>query len=313
MPRLNVRWISFFAASTAVLLALVAVIGWASFQEGTKNKNKFNAYGVDVNSNDSDNQFTNWTDVDFALSMDLSIDSFDPSKGVAALGFHIDFQPINDLVTENGTLIAPAVPVRLLLQSQTSNFAAQTIMPTQTVSQILDGDVNRYPFDVFTVDYQIFAFTSPSNVTYGTPMPMTVFTQGSIQGFKIDTVFQGLSDDGSALNISITVSRSPITKAFSVVIIIVMWCLSGGIFVAAMSVFFRERKVEPPLIAISTGLLFALPNVRNSQPGIPATAGTTSDMVGFFFNLLLVAISAFSLILNYIVKNRRERASKLPI
>lgn len=69
-----------------------------------------------------------------------------------------------------------------------------------------------------------------------------------------------------------------------------MWCLSGGIFIAAMSVWFRERKVEPPLIAISTALLFALPNVRNSQPGIPSVAGTTSDMVGFFFNLLLVAI-----------------------
>lgn len=69
----------------------------------------------------------------------------------------------------------------------------------------------------------------------------------------------------------------------------VMWCLSGGIFVAAMSVWFRERKDELPLIAISTALLFALPNVRNSQPGIPPLVGTTSDMVGFFWNLLLLA------------------------
>ncbi|KAJ7472875.1 hypothetical protein B0H11DRAFT_2236755 [Mycena galericulata] len=291
MPHLNSRWLSFFATSIAVLFTLVAVVGYESYQEGTKEKNKLNAYGVDVNSNDADNQFTNWTSANFALAMDLTIDSFDPSKGSTALGFHIDFFPINNLVTENGTLVAPAVPVRLLLQSVTSNFAAQTVMPSQTVTQILDGDVNRYPFDVFTIDYQIFAFSSPSNGSYGTPLPITIFAQGSIQGFHIDTAFQGLVNDGSGVNISITISRSPITKAFSVVTIFVMWCLSGSVFIAAMSVFFREYKAELPLVALSTALLFALPNVRNSQPGIPAVAGTTSDMVGFFFNLLLVAVS----------------------
>ncbi|KAJ7754146.1 hypothetical protein DFH07DRAFT_941079 [Mycena maculata] len=302
MPRLNTRWISFFAACVAALFTLVAVVGWASFEEGTKNKDKGNAYGVNLTSVDEFNQFTNWTDAELALAIVLTIDSFDPSKGSNALGFHLDFIPINNLITENGTT---AVPVRLVLQSTTTNFAADSVMATQTVSQILDGDVNRYPFDVFSVDYDIFGFTSPSNGSFGTPLPMTIFSQGAIQGFKIDTAFQGLADDGSAVDITITVSRSPITKAYSVLIILVMWCLSGGIFIAAMSVFFRERKVEPPLIAISTGLLFALPNVRNSQPGIPAVAGTTSDMVGFFFNILLVAVSAFSLIVNYIVKNRR--------
>ncbi|KAJ7861786.1 hypothetical protein B0H14DRAFT_3615909 [Mycena olivaceomarginata] len=176
-------------------------------------------------------------------------------------------------------------------------------MPLQAVTQILDGDVNRYPFDVFTIDYQIFAFTSPTNETYCTPLPRTIYSQGTVQGFKIDTTFTRLVD-GSGVNIQITISRSPITKAFSIIIIFIMWCLSGGIFIAAMSIWFRERKVEPPLITISTALLFALPNVRNTQPGTPAIAGTTSDMVGFFWNLLLVTTSAISLIINWVVKNR---------
>jgi hypothetical protein len=107
-------------------------------------------------------------------------------------------------------------------------------------------------------------------VSYGTPLPLTVFAIGSVQGFHIDTTFTGLEGDGSAVNIRFTVTRSPITKAFSVIIILgacslryctisihrieytnealtcyaVMWCLSGGIFIAAMSVFFRERKVR---------------------------------------------------------------------
>lgn len=68
-----------------------------------------------------------------------------------------------------------------------------------------------------------------------------------------------------------------------------MWCLSGGVFTVAISVWFQERKADTSLIAMATGLPFALPSVRNSQPGIPVVAGTTSDMIGFFFNVVLVA------------------------
>ncbi|KAF7368141.1 DUF4436 domain-containing protein [Mycena sanguinolenta] len=294
MPRLNAGWISLFIASMAAIVLLVPVVGYESFKEGTKNKSKYsmsprsNAYGVNVSSDGLANADTNWTDASLALALFVTVDWFDPNKAGATLGFHIDYYPLNGLVAGNATISgAPSVPVRLLLQSATSNFAPNTIMPSLAVSEILDGDVNRYPFDVFTVDYLIYAFTSPSNTTYGTPLPLTVYAEGAVQGFKVDTIFQGLEDDGSGVQITFVIKRSPITKAFSVIIIIVMWLLSGGIFIAAMSVWFRERKVELPLIAISTGLLFALPNVRNSQPGIPNAAGTTSDMVGFFLEFVV--------------------------
>ncbi|KAJ6570923.1 hypothetical protein DFH09DRAFT_1153359 [Mycena vulgaris] len=307
MPFLNIRWISFFAVSTAVLLTLVSVVGYESFREGVKSQEKGNAYGVDLNSNDINNYYTNWTEVDLALGLIFTVDSFDP-KNSNSIGFHIDYFPLTGLVGENQTLLAPAVPVRLLLQSATSNFPANIIMPPTTASERSDGDVNRYPFDVFSMEYFINAFTSPGNERYGTPLPLTVFSTGSIQGFKIDTSIRAQEPfDGSGVVVRVEIKRSPITQAFSLVVILVMWCLSGAIFVAAMAVYFRERTAELPLIALSTTLLFALPNVRNSQPGIPAVAGTISDMVGFFWNLLLVAISAISLLANFIVMNGRGK------
>ena len=89
-----------------------------------------------------------------------------------------------------------------------------------------------------------------------------------------------------------------------------MWFLSLSTFIAAMSVWFRGKNTELPLIGISTSLLFALPNIRNSQPGVPSPVGTTEDseskifffnidsisfihmfpVVGFFWNILLVAV-----------------------
>jgi len=310
MPLLNKRWITFFAFCTAALLSCVIVVGLVSFKEGTNNRTKFNAYGVDFNSTDNANFETNWTSSKYALAMILNIDAFDPSKGSTALAFHIDYFPINSLVTNN---TAPVAPVRLLLQSTTVDFKAGTVMATQSVKQVLDGDVNRYPFDVFTVKYTISATTSPTDTSYGTPLPITAYVQGAIQGFKIDTAFLGLSNDGSGLQLAFYVRRSPITIAFSLTIMAVMWALSSGVFIAAMAVWFRDKKVELQVITLATAMLFALPKVRDSQPGIPPVAGTTSDMVGFFWNILLVAISAFYSILNYIVKYRRERPPPAPL
>lgn len=311
MPLLNKRWLTFFTFCAAVLLSSVFVVGFFSFKEGTYNKTKFNAYGVDLDSTNNLNLETNWTSSKYALALILNIDAFDPSKGGStALHFHIDYYPINSLATDNN---APAVPVRLLLQSTTVDFKAGTVMATQSVKRVLDGDVNRYPFDVFTANYTISATTNPTQTSYGTPLPITAYVQGAIQGFKIDTVFRGLSEDGSGVQLAFTVRRSPITKTFSILILTVMWCLSSGVFVAAMSVWFRDKKVELQLISLSTAMLFALPKVRDSQPGIPAVAGTTSDMVGFFWNILLVAVSSFCLIINYIVKYRRERPVPAPL
>ncbi|KAF8174597.1 hypothetical protein K438DRAFT_113333 [Mycena galopus ATCC 62051] len=306
MPRLNVRWIGLFAVSTALIIVLVSVVGYESYKEGTKLKSRFNAFGVELDGPDAG--ATNWTSAQYALEVDVTMDSFDPNKSGNMLGFHISYFPRNDLPDDvtDVALVGPSVPVRILLDYATVNFNANTVMPVQTISQILDGDINRYPFDVYTYAYYIYGFTSPGNDSYGTPLPLSIFAFGGIQGFNVDTSFEDLVGDGSGVAVTFTVSRSPITKVFSILIILVMWCLSGGIFIAAMSVWFRERKVELPLIAISTALLFALPNVRNSQPGIPPVAGTTSDMVGFFWNLLLVAASAFSLIINFIIKNRRD-------
>ncbi|KAJ7247475.1 hypothetical protein C8J57DRAFT_1673734 [Mycena rebaudengoi] len=304
MPLLNARWIAFFAASTAVLITLVGVVGWASFQEGISNKDKFNSFGVDSNSNNDANADSKWPATENALVILMHVDSFDPNK-FGTLGFRLDYAPINNLSSTVNDY-APVVPV---LQTVVANFAAETTMPLQSVSQVMDGDLNRYPFDVFRLDYNISAYSSPDNTHNGKPMPLTMFADGTIQGFKVDTEFEG-AEDGSDVTVHVTIRRSPITKAFSIVIIIVMWCLSGTIFVAAMSVFFRERKPELPLIALSAAVLFALPNVRNAQPGIPIVVGTISDMIGFFFNVLLVATSVFALLARFLIMSRRDEAEK---
>ena len=69
-----------------------------------------------------------------------------------------------------------------------------------------------------------------------------------------------------------------------------MWVLSLTITTLASTLWFRDRKVEPGTIGIATGLLFALPAIRNTQSGAPII-GCTSDTSGFFWNMALTALS----------------------
>nr|KAJ3400147.1 hypothetical protein HK105_004771 [Polyrhizophydium stewartii] len=104
-------------------------------------------------------------------------------------------------------------------------------------------------------------------------------------------------------------SRSWTTRLFSMMIVIIMWVLSLGVFVMAATLWLRGRKVEPPTIAVTGALLFALPSLRNSQPGAPII-GASIDVAGFMWNMLLVAVSSVLLLTNYIIKYKREKPSK---
>ena len=85
-----------------------------------------------------------------------------------------------------------------------------------------------------------------------------------------------------------------------------MWVLSLTILTLVSTIWFRDRKVEPPIIGLCASLLFALPAVRNTQPDSPPI-GMTMDVGGFFFNMAIVAFSAFLAMLNYIYRYRREK------
>ncbi|KAI8050620.1 hypothetical protein BDF22DRAFT_745492 [Syncephalis plumigaleata] len=51
----------------------------------------------------------------------------------------------------------------------------------------------------------------------------------------------------------------------------------------------RYIKSRPMPLLLGTAILFAMPNIRNSQPGIPSV-GVSSDMLGYVWNIMLVTV-----------------------
>jgi len=284
MPWLNKRWLSFFIFSAAVGVVLISVIGWANNQEGNKVRNKLDSFGADSDLNPI------WTNVNQILGTIAQVNSFDPNgKNGPSVGAKLNFVPYNDLTSPIQIFVSQINPL---------NFSTNGL-PAQPVGLDAFGNPNSYPFDSYQAEIEIAALTKGS-----VPVPLTVFVEGSIQGFVYSTNFNG-SVDGSDVVITFDIQRNTTTRLFAAIIFLLMWFLSLSIFVAAMSVWFRGKNTELPLVAISTALLFALPNIRNSQPGVPSPVGTTEDMVGFFWNILLVAISAISLLVKWVLQNKR--------
>ncbi|KAI8831380.1 hypothetical protein BC829DRAFT_409758, partial [Chytridium lagenaria] len=60
-------------------------------------------------------------------------------------------------------------------------------------------------------------------------------------------------------------------------VMFILWLLSLLVLGVVIQIYFRDRTVEPP-----TAVLFALPAVRNAQPGAPQI-GCISDIVSFFW------------------------------
>lgn len=114
------------------------------------------------------------------------------------------------------------------------------------------------------------------------------------------TTLRDVSDDEyQIIMVEITMYRGPTHIFFSLFIASLMWLLSFSLFWLAFTLCIRRRKVEPPTLGVGTSMIFALPAIRNVQPGSPPI-GCTADFLGFFWALLLVSAGAMILLLNYI-------------
>ena len=168
------------------------------------------------------------------------------------------------------------------------------------------GDLTNYPFDNYFSSFNVYARTSNPNDL----VPIQFVLSRAMQAFNIDTEgATSIPDAGTDIFMSITITRSFTTRFFSMFVFIVMWVLSLTIFILALSIWIRNRKVEPPTIGVTAGILFALPALRNAQPGAPVLGGTL-DVAGFFWNVALVSGAAVLLMINYIAKYTGEHPEK---
>jgi hypothetical protein len=169
---------------------------------------------------------------------------------------------------------------------------------------IINGRVSDYPFDVHNSDLYLY-FTDPKDEKE--EIPMAIHFNGAISGYNIDVdnipKEEFVSSD-SYMGLRVTVSRSVITKSFSIFLMIAMWLIGLVVFTITMVVVWQPRPIEFGMFTLIAGMLFALPAVRNLQPAVPPLGGLT-DFLSFFWAESLVAISMPILFFTWLTRYKK--------
>lgn len=165
------------------------------------------------------------------------------------------------------------------------------------------GDPNLFPFDVETAtfNFRAYGFNDPALV-----IPVAVEFVNNVATFSVTTSLTASTDSpaeqaAQAVKINITIERLTTVKVYATFCAILCWVLAIVVLMLSLDSFFEQRRVELPILALCTGMMFALPAIRNTNPGIPPI-GTLFDVYSFMFAQFMISFIAAALIVFYLVK-----------
>lgn len=236
--------------------------------------------------------------------------------------------------------VTPATDFNLVLNtiSGPQEFAfkkGQRINPIEAVFAV-DGDPSLYPFDHYKGVLWLFATLPKQRRTSRLPVAQTptsavsnelAFSSGLPvsalaleQQTHADTrttfwalipglTFRGSQSiqSGGALKgltgIQVDLRRSPNVVLTSVITMLMMAGLSGGLVTMVLRVVSGSRPLKSFQVAMSTSLIFGLPALRNIQPGVPPP-GTLGDSLVFAWAEMVAAASAVTLVVHWLLERR---------
>lgn len=237
------------------------------------------------------------------------------SDVTARFGFRLSGKIAQDAFT-------PAVDVTVILNTirgpQFYDFPkGRRINPIFAVFS-LDGNVNRYPIDRHKADIWI-VMTVPSTSPKAPPrlsdetkqpnfsasgnlelngvelpsrkrVPLSFDLSASIPGLK----FGGTIDETQAReidHIELIVRRTSNVIFLSILSNLLMMALAICVLLMAVRATAADRQLDLLPLSLSISLIFGLPALRNTQPGVPPL-GVISDYVSFIWAENIVAVSA---------------------
>lgn len=228
------------------------------------------------------------------LKIDLRIVGVDVLKNKVET--RIYFYPSNSLAKRWAQL---DVPVGVYFRYQNLHFPANgTMDPIDVIFPILSGSYYYYPFDSFKMELAVVAADLATNEL----IPLDVGLYVNTPSLWFDISRQNGPDSNMASNeivavalaagqnspsrifrFSIKISRPDFVVFFSVFVIMVMWALTLSVMGVQISAsLLNPDRPKVGYIALGPALLFAMPNLRDVQPGVPPI-GVMIDVIGFFW------------------------------
>ncbi|KAG0362661.1 hypothetical protein BGZ54_008548 [Gamsiella multidivaricata] len=204
---------------------------------------------------------------------------------------HFEFTPHGALAGDDGVLSAAIV---ISLFYTTLTFPESQIMRSVDVTMpYMQGATIDYPFDAYKSYFEILANKKKEQLH---KIPVSLTFLGMLQSVEFIPTVHLSNDDLYKISIEIFTRRSPTTIGFSLFIVVIMWALSIAIGIIAIQVIRKYRVTDEHVLTLGITTLFALPALRETQPGIPAI-GCAADVLGFYWNMAIIAISSIMIVM----------------
>ncbi|KAF9148630.1 hypothetical protein BG015_009624 [Linnemannia schmuckeri] len=204
---------------------------------------------------------------------------------------HFEFTPHGTLAGDDGVLTA-AIAVSLFYTTLT--FPDSQIMRSVDVTMpYTQGATIDYPFDAYKSYFEILA-NKDNERLHKIPISLTLL--GKLQSVEFIPKVRIETDDLYKIAIETFTRRSPTTIGFSLFIVLIMWMLSIAIGIIAIQVIRKYRVSDEHVLTLGITTLFALPALRETQPGIPSI-GCAADVLGFYWNMAIIAISSIMILM----------------
>ncbi|TPX39239.1 hypothetical protein SeMB42_g06402 [Synchytrium endobioticum] len=284
----------------SIFAAVVLTLALLNMREGDRLANNMAGLLVDENG-DVSPSFS-------GVFVQASVISVDPMGQSCKI--HFSFSPQGKIVDPQSAPASSSIPLRVSIgDNSVNNFASHLPMNSIDLSLPFEsGNENGYPFDKYTMRLGVVATSFDTTTNASTPVPIAFMASGAIQAFRLSFAIHTETYQAGPSNITspvlaLEVVRSYTTKLYSVFVAIIMWLLALSIFTLSFSLWIRGIKADLPAVGVATSMLFALPAIRNAQPGAPPI-GCTSDVMSFFWSMFLVSVSALLLVWNHISFNQ---------
>jgi len=228
----------------------------------------------------------------------------------------ITYRPVIGSLLGDPTAGTVAIPsdrsLVLVLGGTTVTYTSGTTVRPTFVTQAMVTAGSKHSYSYYPFDSYLTIITAGASLQNGstqTPIPLCLEAAVSLTNF-VATQTRGSGtyptvNSGSAHAVlSLQFSRSVVVQFASMLIVVLMWCVSGFIFGLALDhVFFRPREPAGPTVGFFISTIFSFPAIRNTQPGVPPI-GAMVDMFGFFWNMILLVLAALLMLSAFVGYHR---------
>ena len=171
--------------------------------------------------------------------------------------------------------------------------AGELLRPVEASLALGGGSVTRYPFDRYTSVLFVGLGTESSGEAAPVFLGYDLFSNAD--QFEVGASSVDPDELSSVAVVELEVSRTATTTLYAVWMMILMWglAIAGVLVVWAVTIW----DVDVPVWSFTcfAGVLFALPQLRESLPGRPPP-GTLLDYVAFYWSIAIVGVTLIAVL-----------------